>query len=242
VSSPFEAAFAFLDCCDQLNGSNAVAEAFTSVVQRFGFDRFIITLLPLPGVVLDNLVQVNAWPNGWYDRYSVQHYFDHDPVGQYALLQTEPFRWCDVPSPLCEKGPSKRLMGEAREFGLVDGYCIPMISRTWRRSVVSLSAQSAVDLSHRERAIIHILAVTAYGCLAAIKGEEFPSERLLSSRERDVMTWIAAGKSAWEVSRILNISERTVKAHLESVRRRLDTVNTTQAVVTCIRLGQIQPF
>jgi LuxR family quorum sensing-dependent transcriptional regulator len=55
------------------------------------------------------------------------------------------------------------------------------------------------------------------------------------------MTWTAVGKSAWEISQILGISERTVVAHLADVRILLNAVNTVQAVVTCIRLGEIQP-
>jgi LuxR family transcriptional regulator, quorum-sensing system regulator BjaR1 len=242
VSTPaFEAAFTFLDSCDQLHELDAIEEAFAAAVLQFGFDRFIITALPRPSASLDPLVRINAWPTEWYDRYSLNHYFNHDPVGQFALLHNQPFRWADVPAGLNGNRRSRTMMGEAREFGLVDGYCVPLTAPCGRRAVVSLAARSALELSSRERAAVHVVAITAFGRVAAQRGET-AAERLLSLREQDVMSWTAAGKSAWEVSRILGISERTVKAHLENVRRRLDAVNTTQAVVICIRLGQIQPF
>jgi LuxR family quorum sensing-dependent transcriptional regulator len=53
------------------------------------------------------------------------------------------------------------------------------------------------------------------------------------------MTWTAAGKSAWEVSCILNISANTANKHISSATRKLDTVNKTQAVAEALRRGEI---
>ena len=47
------------------------------------------------------------------------------------------------------------------------------------------------------------------------------------------------GKSDWDVSQLLGISERTVKFHLENARHKLDTMNTTHAVAKALNLGLI---
>ena len=44
----------------------------------------------------------------------------------------------------------------------------------------------------------------------------------------------AAGKTAWEASVILGISERTVRFHLNAAREKLDCATTTQAVAKAI--------
>ena len=54
---------------------------------------------------------------------------------------------------------------------------------------------------------------------------------LLSDRQREVLTLLAAGESNKEIGRILNISAATVKAHLEALFRRLDVKNRTQAAM-----------
>ena len=64
----------------------------------------------------------------------------------------------------------------------------------------------------------------------------------VTTREREVLTWAAAGKSAWETSAILCISEATVITHLDNIRRKLNASNTTQAVVTALRFGDLQPY
>lgn len=53
----------------------------------------------------------------------------------------------------------------------------------------------------------------------------------LSERQREVLKRLAAGESNKEISRSLNISAATVKAHLEALFRRLDVKNRTQAAM-----------
>jgi DNA-binding CsgD family transcriptional regulator len=45
---------------------------------------------------------------------------------------------------------------------------------------------------------------------------------------------MAAGKTAWEVSTILGISERTVRFHLNAAREKLQCTTTTQAVAKAV--------
>ena len=59
----------------------------------------------------------------------------------------------------------------------------------------------------------------------------------LTARELEVMRWTMEGKTAWEVSVIINISEWTVKQHLSNVIEKLHCVNKHQAVAKAIRLG-----
>lgn len=60
---------------------------------------------------------------------------------------------------------------------------------------------------------------------------EFRDINTLSARQREILTMLAAGESNKEIGRALNISTGTVKAHLESLYRRLDVKNRTQAAM-----------
>jgi LuxR family quorum sensing-dependent transcriptional regulator len=57
----------------------------------------------------------------------------------------------------------------------------------------------------------------------------------LSAREIEVLTWVARGKSAWEIGEILHITKRTVDEHVRAAARKLGAVNRTQAVALAIR-------
>ncbi len=52
----------------------------------------------------------------------------------------------------------------------------------------------------------------------------------LSDRERQIMTWVAMGKTNPEIGCILQISEFTVKNHMKSIFAKLDVTNRAQAV------------
>jgi len=73
-------------------------------------------------------------------------------------------------------------------------------------------------------------------------GDEPNARRKLTRREREVLAWAAACKSAWETSAVLGISEATVITHLEHIRRKLNAANTTHAVVVALQSGELQPY
>jgi DNA-binding CsgD family transcriptional regulator len=59
----------------------------------------------------------------------------------------------------------------------------------------------------------------------------------LSLREREIMRWVALGKTNPEIGCILRISEFTVKNHLKSIFSKLDVSNRAQAVARLTRLA-----
>jgi transcriptional regulator EpsA len=58
----------------------------------------------------------------------------------------------------------------------------------------------------------------------------------LSERERQIMVWVAMGKTNPEIGCILRISEFTVKNHMKSIFSKLDVTNRAQAVSKLTRM------
>jgi transcriptional regulator EpsA len=59
---------------------------------------------------------------------------------------------------------------------------------------------------------------------------------MLSERERQIMVWVAMGKTNPEIGMILEISEFTVKNHMKSIFSKLDVTNRAQAVAKLERM------
>lgn len=59
----------------------------------------------------------------------------------------------------------------------------------------------------------------------------------LSERERQIMVWVAMGKTNPEIGCILHISEFTVKNHMKSIFSKLDVSNRAQAVAKLTRIA-----
>ena len=62
----------------------------------------------------------------------------------------------------------------------------------------------------------------------------------LSSREVQVLDYIAKGNSNKEIARAMSISDQTVKNHITSIMRKLAVNDRTQAVVYAMRQGWIK--
>ncbi len=76
---------------------------------------------------------------------------------------------------------------------------------------------------------------------ASLKGQDDDSsEPALSNRQCECMYWIAQGKSSWEISQIMKISESTVNYHIQQVLRHFETSSRTVAAIRCVTAGYFQ--
>lgn len=57
----------------------------------------------------------------------------------------------------------------------------------------------------------------------------------LTARECEVLKWVARSRSAREIAEILDITKRTVDAHVHSAIGKIGAVNKTNAVAIAIR-------
>jgi DNA-binding NarL/FixJ family response regulator len=81
-------------------------------------------------------------------------------------------------------------------------------------------------------------SVDANGSTHAGNGEVAPRPMgSLTQRETDILALLAEGKSNRDISRALFLSEKTVKAHLAAIFRKLNVTNRTQAAMAAVSMG-----
>ena len=76
--------------------------------------------------------------------------------------------------------------------------------------------------------------------VSAKLAERVASGAELTDRELEVLGLIAAGKSNKEIGAALNITEGTVKAHVNNILGKLGVSDRTHAVITALRRGIVQ--
>jgi LuxR family quorum sensing-dependent transcriptional regulator len=79
-----------------------------------------------------------------------------------------------------------------------------------------------------------------YSFARAISLAQAPPPVKLTVREIDVLKWIAEGKTDWEISKILHVSEHLVDKMARQIRAKFGTTNRIQAVVQALRQRIIQ--
>jgi DNA-binding CsgD family transcriptional regulator len=116
------------------------------------------------------------------------------------------------------------------------------ICSTTRMSDLELLEQFSEANSHR-RAMPTVLLMGKHNSARAEDGtraDKCSSVRMrLTVREKDVLTWVARGKTSAEIAIILGLSERTINFHCDKAMKRLDVINRTQAVAKAIAEGLI---
>ena len=85
------------------------------------------------------------------------------------------------------------------------------------------------------RAVRNMFEVTS--APTPVRDESSHADAGLTKRESDVLQLLAKGCSNREISRQLFLSEKTVKAHLAAVFRKLGVTNRTQAAMVAVSKG-----
>ena len=89
-------------------------------------------------------------------------------------------------------------------------------------------------LARGERAVSAQMLSTVFQVTRAPESEQL---RPLSARERQVLSWVSAGADNGDIAASLQITERTVKAHVSSLYRKLRQENRTQLALLARQLG-----
>ena len=201
-----------------------------------GFDRFVISGLPDRGQDVRPFVLLSRWNDEWYERYASLGYVHLDPVARHCLSTAVPFDWSHAPYDRVNDLPARRVMDEARDFGLDAGFCVPIHMEGGMHGAVSLVG----DASHLDAATrleLHMLSLYAHGHMRFLntRADNQTSRRAISPREAEVLKWAALGKTASDIAAITGLTERTVNQHCANAQKRLGTNNRLHTVVEAIR-------
>jgi len=66
------------------------------------------------------------------------------------------------------------------------------------------------------------------------------SDSILTPRERQVVQWVAAGKTSHEIAIIIGIAARTVEQHVQAAMVKLGATNRVQLAVEAAKRGEIE--
>ncbi|MGX7705224.1 helix-turn-helix transcriptional regulator [Methylobacterium sp. Gmos1] len=231
--------FDLIDGLDGLSDPLDVQKTIFDLVARCGFSSFAITRLPQASERISPHILLSVWPQDWLAHYDRVGHYRYDPVARHCLRTTEPFVWSEVPYEPETAPQARRVMEEAREHGLGVGYCVPIHDASGFLGGFSLAGER-VDMTPRVRRAIHLLGLYAWSAASRTTARRRrPVGRLLSARERDVLSFAAQGRTREETADLLGVSVETVATHLRNARSKIGTRNTTHTVIEALRLREI---
>ena len=214
-----------------------------SLASRYGVKSAAYLGAGISGMPASEPFLAVTYSADWVEHYKEHRYVRIDPVVSIGLRRLLPFDWTEFGEP---EGVLKTFFGEASEFGLGRrGLTIPVHGRGGDRALFTITT----DLSERDwkREKLHhmrdfqLLAVHIHDKVLELEGAPV-SRAKLSPRELECLLWVSDGKTAWECSVILGLSEHTVRCYLESARYKLNASSNTHAVSIAHRSGLFFPI
>ena len=213
-----------------------------SIRQLYGFAHVAYLGINIPGQRLPGFYFHNTYSDAWRRHYLARNFILIDPVVRQSCLGLMPQDW----ALLKQAHPEARaVFHESLDYGLCDqGISIPVRGVHGEIAVFSATA----DVPRRQWLQLTKVCTGELQTIAAFLHQSVLKQcridigddgRALSKPELECLRWAAEGKSAWDTSAILKVSERTVKFHLANARYKLHCVTTTQAVAKAITLGLI---
>lgn len=220
---------------DAATSLDGLVGAMGDVTVELGFEYCsYVHRLPLP-IAQPTLHWASTYPRAWLDRYFERHYLDIDPLVRRALQGSMPVVWGDG-----DGDDQSQFWEEARSFGIRHGWAVSSRGHAGAIGLMSVARShdplTAAELERHEPQLLW-LAHTVQGLVAMLPGMTCLAPDMLSLREREVLRWSAAGKTADEIGMILAITPRTVAFHINRCIGKLDAANKTEAVAKALVLG-----
>jgi DNA-binding CsgD family transcriptional regulator len=230
-----------LQTCAELEGY------LNTLCRKIGFDYFSYVLtdrMQLGDEPDGRSMLASSYPSNWQERYRRRRYHQVDPVVTAGRRLRQPFLWGDAEY-LHRLTPSDRqVFDEARDFGICVGYTMPVHGPNGECGLFSLAVREdgarCEDAVRESRHLLHVLGSEIHAIMVERLGltarREAPE---LTEHERVCLSWTVRGKTAWEISQILDRSRPTIDFHLQKAMRKLDASNKIHAAFKALQAGLI---
>ncbi len=232
--------WSFAEFCDRAESVDEISVRFMQEVRTLGFSyaacaSHVDPLKPPVGAVM----MVN-YPQAWLQRFSSRGYAARDPVFLAARRQALPFQWSDWRFRAGLDDDQIDILNEAAEAGLSDGFTVPIHAPDALPASCSLAmGPDGIDPLHVRDA--HWYAVYAHESARRLLVKAAPALRpKLGRRERQCLELIARGKTDFEISVILGVSEHTVHNTVRRTMGKYGVATRVQAFVRALRDGELK--
>ncbi|HEY9011816.1 MAG TPA: LuxR family transcriptional regulator [Devosia sp.] len=217
-----------------------LTDVVRDVGKRFGFTAFALShYRPDAGGGQNVEFMLHHLPERFALRFIAENYGRTNPITRRAQQSDEPFFWHDIRYDDEAEPEAHRVMQEAAAAGLTDGFCVPVHMPHGERGLVSFLRDGTASLDEEDLLALQAAALAAHAQVLYLARPAASQAPRLTAREREVLKWTAAGKTAEATAAILSISVRTVEYHLLNAARKLNTANRTHTVVEALRSRQL---
>ena len=208
-----------------------------------GAKHYLITGIPLPGKEMDKLILHKSWAKDASQSNLLAYIKGNDPLLRQITVLDNVERWSLTDSKIdwLEKSSLIQLLRQTnqprRSYQDIVGIHIHNFDKV---QIAIVIAGEKIDMSDLQLKALGSDIQLAMDQMHSISPMLVHRPGALSNRERMVLTLTAQGKTASDIAEQLQISQRTVHAHLQNASEKMQAANKTHTVVEAMRYGQIK--
>lgn len=235
----------FVADCATVTDEFELKELLGAITPELGCEQFaLVSHVDLVGPPREAMVIMN-YHEAWVERSLLSNYYADDPVHAASTRTVTAFLWSLIPTMIRLTQRQRRILDEARPFGLCDGITVPIQAPGEYRGTCSFSGRHPIELTAQLLGCVQIIGTFAFEAARrlqrkrwklSIDEHDVPS---LSQRQIDCIALIACGKTDKEMGIILGLSPHTVRQYVDDAMRRYDVFKRTELVVRALFDGQI---
>lgn len=213
----------------------------THICAALDFDRFLYgAWFSVDGTKKSELILTN-YDSRWREKYQRESYVRIDPTVMHAVRSLTPLVWAPD---LFSTEAAMNLREEALHYGLANGITFPIHGKDGDVALLSFANSIGDDAQRhnvRRLPLGVLVATLAHESVRQIIQNQRDQVRpTLTQREMEILKWISIGKTTWEISRLLNISEHGVSFHVRKILEKFDVSSRHQAVVKASSLNMLR--
>lgn len=214
---------------------------------HLGFQNYLYGAhLRLPNGELFQYI-FSGYPEQWMKTYLDSNYIAIDPVVEHCFSSNKsyPLIWSQD---LFNSQERMEFMEEARGHGITSGLSVPVRGASGEVALFSvanpINSQESQSHNAHNAGILYVMSSYLHEALRTlvytkeIHDKSIPS---LTPKESECLHWWGAGKSAEEIGVITGIRPRTVRFHLDNVKRKLGVCSKAQVIARSFQLGLLKP-
>lgn len=180
-----------------------------------------------------------GYPEDWRKTYLREQLHLSDPLARRAMNFTRPYFWSEIPKLPELTEAERRYIAVVSKVNLGEGIGVPVFGPAGRNGYCALGFGRRHEVPGDT--ILELQAACQMGHLAYCRLllRDLPSAAHLSAREKEILRWVARGRTNTQIAEALQLSRNTVETYIRRCFDKLEVNDRVSAALRGIALGMV---
>lgn len=231
-----------LAAIDRQTNSKALWSLLVAYYHDHGIDKVSYHHISVdPAARQSVTINTEGFSQAWVCQYIERKLFLVDPITELAHSATRPFLWSEIGELMRLSPEQKAYLDQMEQAGVGNGLAFQVFGPGLRNGYVGLGFAEATPVpAHAQMIELQLIAQAGHMKYCALNPARLLAGHL-SRRERQILHWIARGKSNAIIADILDLSPHTVDTLVRRIFDKLGVTDRTTAAIQGVGSGLIRP-